>query len=270
MSHLVGLHACRRPEGWARNELSHASPGAALGGLPYRWAMRSLETKTVLVTGVTGEVGWGLAHAAQAAGARLVLPVRSAAQVVALEAEFGAQALVAPVSFTDEGSLASLRDTAVAKFGAIDHAFSPLGAWWAKGASLDQHPEELRALYDVYVEAPWQLLRALSPALRSSAGSFTFVTGAGGEAPYLPNSGLLVAAVAAQLALARVLRHELRREPFRVNEIRISARLEREARPGVVPSREAGAAFLEVATGDLRGALLRYGADRALVTTKEP
>jgi NAD(P)-dependent dehydrogenase (short-subunit alcohol dehydrogenase family) len=232
--------------------------------------MRTLETKTVVVTGVTGEVGWGLAHAAMDAGARLVLPVRNPAQVAELEAEFGSNTLVMPVSFVDEASLAALRDQALAKFGAIDHVFAPLGAWWAKGGSLDQSAEEFRALSDVYVEAPWQLLRAFAPALRSSAGSFTFITGAGGEAPFIPGSGLLVAAVAAQIALARVLRHELRRDAFRVNELRIAARIERQPRPGVVPSREAGATFLEIPAANARGILFRYGPDRALVATKEP
>lgn len=230
--------------------------------------MHTLTNQTVLVTGVTGEVGWGLAHAARAAGANLVLPVRSAEQVGALESEFSG-ALVRPVRFTDEASLTALGSEAGGRFGAVHHVFSPLGAWWAKGASLDQSPEEFRALYDVYVEAPWQLMRALAPALRASHGSFTFITGAGGEATFIPRSGLLVAAVAAQLALARTLRHELKREAFRVNEVRISARLEREPRPGVVPSREAAGTFLELCTSDARGLLFRYGADRHLQATSE-
>lgn len=240
----------------------------ALAALPYLLAMHTLTNQTVVVTGVTGEVGWGLAHAARAAGANLVLPVRSASQVGALESEFGG-ALVQPVSFTDEGSLQALARAATGRFGAVHHVFTPLGAWWAKGASLEQAPEELRALYDVYVEAPWQLIRALAPSLRTSTGSFTFITGAGGEAPFIPRSGLLVAAVAAQLALARTLRHELRGELFRVNEVRISARLEREPRPGVVPSREAGEAFLRLCTSEARGVLFRYAADRDLRATTE-
>lgn len=231
--------------------------------------MQSLQNQTVLVTGVTGEVGWGLAHAARDAGARLVLPVRREEQVAALEAEFGEGALVRAVGFTDEATLQGLRDEAVARFGRLNHVFAPLGAWWAKGASLEQSPDEFRALQDVYVEAPWQLLRAMAPALRDSTGSFTFITGAGGEAPFIPRSGLLVAAVAAQIALARTLRHELVREPFRVNEVRISARLERQPRPGVVPSREAGETFLSLVTSDARGTLFRYGPDRALVASSE-
>ncbi|MDX2011899.1 MAG: SDR family oxidoreductase [Myxococcaceae bacterium] len=231
--------------------------------------MQSLLNQTVLVTGVTGEVGWGLAHAVKDAGANLVLPVRRPEQVAALKTEFGPRALVQPVVFTDEATLTALRDAALEAFGSVNHVFAPLGAWWSKGASLDQTPDEFRALQDVYVEAPWQLLRATAPALRASTGSFTFITGAGGEASFIPRSGLLVAAVAGQIALARTMRHELAREPFRVNEVRISARVERQPRPGVVPSREAGATFLTVATSDARATLFRYGADRALVTSPE-
>lgn len=219
----------------------------------------NLRGKTALITGATGEVGWGIAHAARDAGAHLVLPVRREEARDALTREFP-DALVEVIDFADLDALVRLREAALARFSTVDHVLSPLGAWWQKGPSLDQPPAELRSLYAAYVEAPWMLLKAMAPALRGSGGSFTFFTGAAGEAANLPNAGLLVAAVGAQIALSRTLRAELSSEPFRVNEVRIATRIERAARRGVVPSREAGAAFLEAVPANpaLRGALLRY------------
>lgn len=72
-------------------------------------------------------------------------------------------------------------------------------------------------------------------------------------------------AVRAQMGLSEVLRHELKAEPFRVNEVRIATRIERKPRRGVVPSRTAGLAFVEVMNGDARGARFVYGTDQQLL-----
>lgn len=230
----------------------------------------SLEGKVVLCTGVTGNVGWGVAHAARDAGARLVVPVRRADAQREVEAELGSEKVWAPlVDVGEQRSLERAAAEALERFGAIDHVVAPLGAWWQKGASLDQPLSELRALLSVTIEAPWLLLKTMAPALRTSQGSFTFITGTAGEQALIPGAGLLVAAVGGQFALSRTMRAELAREPFRVNEIRIRARVEREPRPGVVLSRAFGKAALEVLQGDGRGLLYRFGSDARIVVDPE-
>lgn len=232
--------------------------------------LQDLREATVLVTGASGQVGWGIARAALAAGARLVLPVRGSESKQRLGDELsGANVLVSECDLGDEGSVARLRDEASERFGGVDHVAAPLGGWWQKGASLEQPPRELRELLAVYVESPWLLLKTMAPLLRKRAGSFTFFTGAAGEG-FVPNGGLLVAAVNAQYALSRTLRHELASEPFRVNEIRISCRIERDARPSVVPSEDAGGDFLEVLRGDAKGQVLRYAGRGRLARTDSP
>jgi len=221
----------------------------------------SLAGKVVVVTGVTGNVGWGVAHAARDAGATLALPVRT--RSADLEPDFGGADVVATVDYADPSSVARFRDEVLARRGRIDHVVAPLGAWWQKGASLAQPPSELRGLLGTYVEAQWLLLATMAPALRETKGSYTFVTGAAGESPLIPDAGLLGVAVSAQIALSRTMRLELAREPFRTNEIRIATRIEREARPRVVPARTFGSDILGVLEGAARGALFRYsGAGR--------
>jgi 3-oxoacyl-[acyl-carrier protein] reductase len=219
----------------------------------------SLAGKIVVVTGATGQVGWGIAHAALDTGATVVLPVRSEAARKKVEHDFGkARTSIVSVDFADENSLAMMRDATLERFGAIDHVFVPLGSWWQKGASLDQPAAELRDFLSAYVEAPLLLVKTLTPALRVSRGSYTFITGAAGEAEYIPGASLVVVAVKSQLALCGVLRRELAGEPFRINEIRISRRIERSARPGVVPSQAAGATFVHAVGTNVTGKLLRY------------
>jgi NADP-dependent 3-hydroxy acid dehydrogenase YdfG len=225
----------------------------------------SLKDSVVLVTGVTGNVGHGMASAAQQAGARVVLPVRSAQAKAEVEREFGGtgRALVSVVDFGVAAELNQLVGQAVQQFGAIHHVMAPMGAWWQKGPSLQQPAAELRSLLSTYVEAQFALLSAVAPALSSTRGSYTLVTGAAGEG-YLPGAGLLVVAVGAQYALSSTLRAETAQQPFRLNELRIFCRIEREARPGVVTATVAGRDFLAILQGDVRGQVFRYRGVNAL------
>ena len=51
--------------------------------------MSALASKIDVVTGATGQVGWGIAHAALDTGATVVLPVRSEAARKKVERDFG-------------------------------------------------------------------------------------------------------------------------------------------------------------------------------------
>ena len=217
--------------------------------------MAALSDTTVLVTGATGQVGWGIAHAATEAGAHVVLPSRSATGADELAASFPEATVVHADVGTPDGA-AAVVDAAVAT-GGLHHVVAPMGAWWQKGATLDQPPGELEDLLQTYVVAQLVLAQAALPHLRATGGSYTVVTGAAGE-HLLDGAGLLVVAVNAQYSLVRVLAAELAGGPARWNEVRIAARVERRPRPGVIPSIEAGRIFVEVMTGDDRGRTIRW------------
>lgn len=147
--------------------------------------------------------------------------------------------------------------TALDRARRLDHVVAPMGSWWQRGPSIDQDAEELDVLLATYASAQLRLLRASAPMLRDTGGSYTLVTGAAGEM-VIPGAGLLVVAVRAQYALADILRDELVDDPIRFNEFRITARIERAPRPGVITSRDAGDAFVDLMAGVRRSELLRY------------
>lgn len=213
----------------------------------------------VWVTGATGNVGFGTARAARKAGAMVVAPVRASAAVQRVRQDLGDEGVFVPVvDTTDEASLRSVVDDAVRRFGQLDAVFAPMGAWWHGGASLDQPPHVFRQLLQTFVEAQWLLVKATAPALRASKGSYTLVCGTAGGGGHIPGSGLMAAAVSGQWGLSRVLREELIHEPFRFNELRISCRIERHARLGVVTAEEAGQDFLALFSGNERGVIFSY------------
>ena len=214
-----------------------------------------LESKRVLVTGATGNVGWGVAKAATNAGALVMLTTRSERSAETLSTEFPAASIIVADVATTGGSAAISQ--AITTVGSLDHVVAPIGSWWQRGASLDQAPTELDSLLSTYVGAQLRLTQITAPFLRASGGSYTLVTGAGGE-HIIPGSGLLVVAVRSQFALADVLMNELRQDSFRFNEFRIDARVEPDARSGVVPSLTAGEAFVAVMAGDQRSELIRF------------
>lgn len=223
----------------------------------------SLEGATILVTGGTGQIGWGVAHAAQNAGARLLLTTSSARGREDLSNEFP-QAVVAVVDLLDDDAADTITSTIETTRGRLDHVVAPIGAWWQRGATLEQPTTELTTLLNTYALTQHRLLTATAPHLgRARNGSYSMITGAAG-AGIIPNAGMLVVAVRAQWALADVLRHELSEAPFRFNEIRIGTRVERDPRPGVVPSIEAGTAFLDVLTGDQRSRLVDWPSPTAV------
>jgi NAD(P)-dependent dehydrogenase (short-subunit alcohol dehydrogenase family) len=112
----------------------------------------------------------------------------------------------------------------------------------------------MRANLDCHVFAA----QALLPPIRRRAGaSYTIVTGQGGHAD-IPGTGLLVVALGGVFALSRMLRAEHAADPVRVNELLISARVERSPRPGVVPADEFGAVAAAIAESEVRGQVLGY------------
>jgi NAD(P)-dependent dehydrogenase (short-subunit alcohol dehydrogenase family) len=218
-----------------------------------------LEGSTVLVTGASGEVGWGIAHQAIADGAHAILPTRSEQSSETLRAEFGDNATIVVTDISTQGGIDDLLSVVDAR-GPLHHVVAPIGSYWNKGLTLERSPDELSELLDTYAVTQLRLAQATIPRLEPTGGSYTLITGAAGEHT-VDGTGLLTVAVTAQFGLARVLIHELRDSPARFNEVRIAARIERSPRPGVIDSRTAGGFFTTILTGAQRNQTIRLTPD---------
>jgi NAD(P)-dependent dehydrogenase (short-subunit alcohol dehydrogenase family) len=133
-----------------------------------------------------------------------------------------------------------------------------MGPWWQKGPIVEQSGDEYREVMRANLDCQVFAAQALIPPIRRRSGaSYTIVTGQGGHAS-IPGTGLLVIAVSGVFGLSRMLRLEHAADPVRVNELLISARVERAPRPGVVPAEEFGESAAAIAGSLLRGEVVRY------------
>jgi len=230
--------------------------------------MNELNGKTAVVFGATGNVGHGAAEGFVAAGAKVVAPSRTAEGANQLERTFAGRSL-APIvgDISDPDDAKRLHETILERHAPVDHVFVALGPWWQEGSVSGQPPkawaEVRRMLLDGHVHAASLFLPPLS---RREATSYTIVTGAAAK-QYIPNTSLLFVATNGVLALSKVIREEHASDAVRVNELLIETRIEKQARPGVVPSAAFGEAVVDIATADVRGEVLRYDSPQQFSTS---
>jgi NAD(P)-dependent dehydrogenase (short-subunit alcohol dehydrogenase family) len=210
----------------------------------------------VLVTGVTGNVGWGIARALLQQGHHVVAATRSIERAgdMATGAPSPAKLDWVEVDFARKESMEHFQKS-VEDAGPIDHAVVSLGAWWHKG-SFVKNTSEYAAVRGMLMDAQVHAAGAILPAL-SQGGSYTIITGAGALS-YLPGTSMLYLAMRGVRALSEVLRKEHETGPIRINEIMIATRIEREARPGVVPAEHFGSHVVSYLGGTSRSQVIGF------------
>jgi NAD(P)-dependent dehydrogenase (short-subunit alcohol dehydrogenase family) len=220
-----------------------------------------LSGQRAVVTGVTGNVGWGVAKALLARGVSVVAVMRSAASTQAVVESLGSH----PQLHVEVGDLshadgAMALGERIARGGPVDHVVASLGAWWQKGPIVEQTAAEYQQVRAGSLDAQVFAAMTFLPRLRQRQGAtYTLVTGAGGHMT-LPSTGLLVVAVSGVFGLSRMLRAEHAQDAVRVNEVLIKARIERQGRQGVVPAAEFGAAVAGLLADTTRGAVAEFDA----------
>jgi NAD(P)-dependent dehydrogenase (short-subunit alcohol dehydrogenase family) len=189
----------------------------------------------VVVTGISGNIGWGVAHALLARGVDVVGITRSKASCEEITQSLGnSENLTFEVGdLSDATSALELRDRIATK-GEIDHVVAALGPWWQKGMIVEQSMQEYAVVRAGLQDAHVHAAMAFIPMLGGKAGSsYTIITGQGANMS-IPGTGLLVIAATAVRGLSRMLLEEHRNDSVRVNEVLISTRIERNSREGVV------------------------------------
>ena len=160
-----------------------------------------------LITGASTGIGAATAHAAVAAGYRVVLAARSAGKLVALASELGGDgtALSVPTDVTDFPAQEALVETALGRFGRLDVVFANAG-FGAKRGFLEETPEQWRDMVLTNVLGAAFTIRATMPALRERRGHLILTSSVAGRR-VLPGS-LYSATKHAVTAMGEALRLE--------------------------------------------------------------
>ncbi|MDI9917267.1 SDR family oxidoreductase [Rhodococcus sp. IEGM 1379] len=180
-----------------------------------------LAGKVVVVSGVGPALGRSIAVQSAAAGAKVVLAARTLERLETVATEIrdrGGIALAVPTDLTDVDSIASLAETALAEFGAVDALVNNAFVQPAQVPLLEADMASIQSGIDINMLAALNVTRALAPALIASQGSIVMVNSMVLR-NQLPGFGAYRVMKAGLLAIARSLSVELGPKGVRVNSV---------------------------------------------------
>jgi uncharacterized protein len=182
-----------------------------------------LRDKRVLITGASSGIGWVLAKAFAAEGAKLVLVARRRARLERLAGEIGAppdrQPVIVTADLSVRGQAADAAERVTEDLGGIDVLVNNAGG--AVGGSLWAVADgpEARADFEVDFWSPLALIGAFVPAMRARGeGTIVNVTSLR-QVMAWPSFGQNSAAQGALALATETLRLELMRDDLHVVEV---------------------------------------------------
>jgi NADP-dependent 3-hydroxy acid dehydrogenase YdfG len=182
--------------------------GAGAGPLAGRWA---------LVTGASRGIGAEVARRLAADGARLALVARGRDALGALAAELGAEPVVCDVGDPAQVERAAERIASLAD-GAPDIVVNNAGMF-SIAAAHKTSVEHFRRTLEVNLVAPFALLRAFLPAMRTRGSGHVVTLGSVADRNIFPGNAAYSASKYGLRALHEVLRAELRGSGVRASLI---------------------------------------------------
>jgi NAD(P)-dependent dehydrogenase (short-subunit alcohol dehydrogenase family) len=226
--------------------------------------MRSLDDRTVVVFGGTGNVGSHVVRALLERGATVVVPSRSDDSLRSLREHLtghlgegglaGFRPLVGDIAVEAEGT--QLRKRITEEAGVPNAIVAALGDYVATPSLLEATREQLGRALDTSVVAHFQAARTFTPLLMEAGGTYIFVQGPLAFGLWPGSGGDLVSiATAGQHMLFRAVAQELSGSPARVLELVTYAFIrDRQTQPGSPLTGEAvGAYTAHLVTGDGSG-----------------
>ena len=183
--------------------------------------MKHIQGKVAIITGSASGVGAATARLLASQACHVVInysrSAEAAAQVAKECEELGAEVLVCKADVADDAACRKMVDETLAKWGRIDILVNNAGTTkFCEHDNLDGlDAADFLNIYSVNVVGPYQMIRAVAPAMQASeeggvvvnVASTAAVTGIGSSVAYAASKGALVTMT---LSLARALGPALR------------------------------------------------------------
>jgi NAD(P)-dependent dehydrogenase (short-subunit alcohol dehydrogenase family) len=188
--------------------------------------MSTLENKTVVVAGGTGNVGAFIVKALLEQGATVVVPSRSDQKLSELRTYLShhrhgvdldrLKTFIGDLS--DEAGAAQLLQQITHQLGAPDAAIATLGSWHSVPSLLSTATADLERVLQNYLIAHFRVARTFLPGLKASGGIYVSINGLLAFNLW-PGSALVSVATAGQHMLFRALAQELEGSSVQVVEL---------------------------------------------------
>jgi NADP-dependent 3-hydroxy acid dehydrogenase YdfG len=168
---------------------------------------RSLDRRVAVVTGASRGIGLATARALAGAGARVAMMARSAAPLSAAAREIGA--LAVPCDIADERAIEEALKRVKSEAGDPEILVNNAGVFHL--ASLEQTSgTDLHRTLDVNLVAPFLLIRAVLPSMRTAGRGHIVTIGSIADRATFPENAAYAASKFGARAVHQVLREELR------------------------------------------------------------
>jgi NADP-dependent 3-hydroxy acid dehydrogenase YdfG len=176
----------------------------------------TLAGRVAVVTGASSGIGGATARLLAKEGCNVVLAARREDRLIALAAELGEGALVAPTDVSDPAACAALVARTLERFGSLDILINNAGLG-LYGSIAEGDPEDWRKMFDVNVLGVLYTTRAaVRQMLRQGAGDVLFVSSLAGRRVPRADGTVYAATKHAVNAIAEGLRMDVHEKGIRV------------------------------------------------------
>ena len=163
-----------------------------------------MQGKVVVITGASRGIGAAAARAFAAAGASVALLARSEAEIAALAAEIGPQAMARALRCGGCADVAAALAAVVARFGRLDVLINNAGVIEPIARLADAGVEAFSAAIDINLKGVFHGMRAALPIMKAQGAGTIITVSSGAAVNALEGWGGYCASKAGALMLTRV------------------------------------------------------------------
>jgi len=163
-----------------------------------------MQGKVVVITGASRGIGAAAARAFAGAGAKVALLARSEAEIMALAAEIGPQAMALCCDVADAGDVAQALAAVVAQFGRLDVLINNAGVIEPIARLAEAGVEAFSAAIDINLKGVFHGMRAALPIMKAQGTGTIITVSSGAAVNALEGWGGYCASKAGALMLTRV------------------------------------------------------------------